>query len=83
MKIKNIGNSNFILKDKRGNTVIVEPSFTIDVDDAKGRKLVRIYSNLEEVKEQPKVEPKVVEKAEIKEEVKEVVKEPKKKKGKK
>lgn len=54
MKIKNIGKSNFMLKDKRGNSIILEPSFTVDVDDEKGKKLVRFYPTLEEVKEEKK-----------------------------
>ena len=63
MKIKNIGNSNFILKDKRGNVVLLEPSFTVDVDDSLGAKFIRIYPFIKEVKvEKPKkVEVKEVE----------------------
>lgn len=70
MKIKNIGNANFILVDKRGNNVTLEPSFTADVDDAKGRKLLRTYPTLQEVKPELK---KVEEKAEKIEEEKEEV----------
>lgn len=88
MKIKNIGNANFILVDKRGNNITLEPSFTTDVDDAKGRKLLRIYPTLQEVKpELKKVEEKVEKVEDVKEEVKEkpvdVPRETKKKKGKK
>lgn len=91
MKIKNIGNSNFILKDKRGNSIILEPSFTADVEDSKGKKLVKIYpANLKEVVEvevKTKVEVEVQANEENKIEVNNVevkeVKEVKKKKGKK
>lgn len=72
MKIKNIGSSNFMLEDKRGNFVTLEPSFTIDVEDNVGRKLLRLYSSsLEEIKpvikKVEKVEPKVEKKEEEKE----------------
>lgn len=43
-----------MLKDKRGNSITLEPSFTVDVDDEKGKKLVRFYPTLEEVKEEKK-----------------------------
>lgn len=86
MKIKNIGNANFILVDKRGNSVTLEPSFTSDVDDAKGRKLLRMYPTLQEVKpELKKIEEKVEkieEVKEVKEEVKDVPRETKKKRKK-
>lgn len=90
MKIKNIGEKNFMLIDKRGNFRTLEPSCTIDVDDNIGRKLVKVYSCIEEVKEvkveEKKavvVEEKVEEKKEVEDVKSEVSRETKKKKGKK
>ena len=84
MKIKNIGQSNFMLTDKRGNSIVLEPSFTADVEDGKARKLLRVYPFLKEVE---KAEPKIEVKKETKDEEKlekpvEVVRETKKKRKK-
>lgn len=60
MIIENIGTSNFILKDKRGNTIILEPSLSVEVDDKVGAKLLGRYSFLKEIK----IEKPVIEKIE-------------------
>lgn len=70
MKIKNIGNSNFILKDKRGNTVNLEPSNVVEVVDEIGRKFTNVYPFIIEVKEPKKVEEEVVVPRETKKKVK-------------
>lgn len=65
MIIENIGTSNFILKDKRGNTIILEPSLSVEVDDKVGAKLLGRYSFLKEIKiEKPKVVIEKIEKVE-------------------
>ena len=61
MKIKNIGTSNFILKDKRGNTIILEPSREVDVDDRLGAKFTKIYPFIKEIKVEKPVQPKTEE----------------------
>ena len=65
MKIKNIGNSNFLLKDKRGNTVNL-----VEVVDEIGRKFTNVYPFIIEVKEPKKVEEEVVVPRETKKKVK-------------
>ena len=79
MKIKNIGTANFVVKDIRGNVVTLEPSCVIEIDDAKGKKLTKIYSTLQEVKEAKK---EVVEVKEVKEKPVDVPRETKKKRKK-
>ena len=80
MKIKNIGTANFVVKDKRGNSVTLEPNCTVEVDEKIGKKVVRVYSFIQEIVEK-KDEIKEVVKEE-KEEVKDVSRETKKKRKK-
>ena len=54
-----------MLTDKRGNFIVLEPSFTADVEDRKAQKLLRLYPFLKEVE---KVEVKVEVKEEKKDE---------------
>lgn len=76
MKILNAGTANFIVRDKRGNSVCLEPTKTVEVADNIGRKVARVYSYIKIVEEKPieKVEEKKVE---------EIIEKPKKAKRKK
>lgn len=85
MKILNTGTANFIVRDKRGNSVCLEPKQTVEVTDEKAFKIARVYSYIKIVEEKSvvKTEEKTEEvKEETKESTKVEVKE-KKKKGKK
>ena len=68
MKILNTGTANFIVRDKRGNSVCLEPKQTVEVDEKVGRKVARVYSYIKIVEEpvkkveEPIEEPKEVEK---------------------
>lgn len=73
MKILNTGTADFIVKDKRGNSVRLEPAQSVEVSEDTARRL-RVYPFIKIV-EEVKVEPEP-----IKEEVKA---EPKKKSRKK
>lgn len=74
MKIINEGTANFIVRDKRGNSVCLEPKHTVEVEEKVGRKVARVYSYIKIIEEKPIETPKV-------EEV--VVEKPKKNKRKK
>lgn len=77
MKILNAGTANFIVRDKRGNSVCLEPTKTVEVADNIGRKVARVYSYIKIVEEKPIETPKV----ETKEEVVEKPKKAKRKKN--
>lgn len=68
MKILNTGTANFIVRDKRGNSVCLEPTQTVEVEEKVGRKVARVYSYIKIVEEpvkkveEPIEEPKEVEK---------------------
>lgn len=64
MKILNTGTANFIVRDKRGNSVCLEPTQTVEVEEKVGRKVARVYSYIKIVEEPVKKveEPKEVEK---------------------
>ena len=51
MKILNTGTADFIVKDKRGNSVVVEPSKTVDVLDKTAFKVARIYPFIKIIEE--------------------------------
>lgn len=67
MKIVNTGTADLIVKDKRGNSVRLEPSQMVEVSEETARRL-RVYPfvkivqevkpKIEEHIEEPKVEPK-------------------------
>jgi len=78
MKIINEGTANFIVRDKRGNSVCLEPKHTVEVEEKVGRKVARVYSYIKIVEEKPVEVPKVEEKKD-----EEVVEKPKKAKRKK
>ena len=78
MKILNTGTANFIVRDKRGNSVCLEPKHTVEVEEKVGRKVARVYSYIKIVEEKPIEVPKVEEKKD-----EEVVEKPKKAKRKK
>lgn len=64
MKVINIGNSNIVVKDIRGNAISVAPLKIIDVSEKTAERLIKVYKfqKVEEVT------------AEVKEEKKEAVK---------
>lgn len=72
MKILNAGTADIIVKDKRGNSVRLEPSQTIEVTEDTARKL-KPYPFIKIIRE---VKPEVPKEVEVNEEVKA---EPKKK----
>jgi hypothetical protein len=81
MKILNTSSANFIVKDKRGNTVILEPNMTVEITEQVGKKVTR-YPFIK-VLQEPKKETKIEVKEEVKEEkVEEVSRETKKKRKK-
>ena len=78
MKILNAGTADFIVKDKRGNSVRLEPSQTVEVTEETARRL-KPYPFIKIVQEVKTEVPK----PEVKEEVKPEVKTEPKKKSKK
>lgn len=75
MKIINEGTANFIVRDKRGNSVCLEPKHTVEVEEKTGLKVARVYSYIKIIEEKPVVKEEIIEnKVEVK---------AKKKKGKK
>lgn len=73
MKILNAGTADFIVRDKRGNSVVLEPKNTVEVTESTGNKIARVYPFIKIVEEPKKVEPK--------EEVSRETKKPKRKKN--
>lgn len=71
MKILNAGTADFIVKDKRGNFVTLEPSKMVDVTEQTAKRM-RVYPFIKIIEEAKSEVPKDVE-------VKTEVKEPKKK----
>lgn len=64
MKILNAGTADFIVKDKRGNSVRLEPSQTVEVTEETARRLkpypfIKIVQEVKTEVPKPEVKPEV------------------------